>query len=123
MNYYERFDKSDYEFENAPLALKRGYEELKDKKGVVISNDENGEFLLVPTEALNEFVITCLSREDIKVQGYNPDELTDKDMQYFADKMCDNFIEYGGYWDTLDYLANEVFNCPPIEEENEEIDD
>ena len=56
--YYKRIEKKDYFYINAPIALEKSYETMKSKKGVIVSSDDNGEFLLVPTQMVDEFVPT-----------------------------------------------------------------
>lgn len=49
MNYYKRINRSENIFENAPIALQKSYEALKANDKVIVANDAEGEFLLVPT--------------------------------------------------------------------------
>lgn len=121
--YYKRIEKKDYFYINAPIALQKSYETLKSKNGVIVSNDENGEFILVPTNLVDEFIITSVSREDILSQGYDPKDMTDEDMQDLASKMEEEYIEYGGFWDSLGALVNERWGCPLIENEEDEEDE
>ena len=100
--YYKRIEKKDYFFINAPIALEKSYETLKSKKGVIVSSDDNGEFLLVPTPMVDEFISVAISRADVKAIGYDADKISDSDMQYIADNVADALIEYGGYWDNLE---------------------
>lgn len=100
--YYKRIEKRSHVFKNAPIAIVKGYETLKSKKGVIVSNDDNGEFLLVPTEMVDEFIAVVVSRADVKAIGYDADKLSDLDMQYIADNVADALIEYGGYWENLE---------------------
>lgn len=102
MMYYKRINKSDYCYNNAPIALKNSYKKMKNTNGVVVSSDEKGEFILVPTNLVDEFVITALSRQDVSSRGFNADDLTDDDMAEIANAMEANYIEYGGYWDEID---------------------
>lgn len=101
-NYYKRIEKRSVYFDNAPTALKNSYDKMKAEKGVIVSNDECGEFILVPTEKVDEFIITAVSRQDVMSRGFNADELTDEDMQEIADTLAKDFTEFGSYWDTLD---------------------
>jgi hypothetical protein len=100
--YYKRIEKKDYFYKNAPIALEKSYKTLKSKKGVIASSDDNGEFLLVPTPMVDEFISVVISRADVKAIGYDADKISDSDMQYIADKVADALIEYGGYWDNLE---------------------
>lgn len=102
MSYYKRINRNENIFENAPIALQKSYEALKANEKVIVANDAEGEFLLVPTEMVDEFILTAVSRADVKSIGYNADKLSDTDMQCIADKVADAIIEYGGYWDNLE---------------------
>ena len=102
MHYYKRVEKREFFFKNAPIAPKKSYEKLKADKKVIVANDDCGEFLLVPTEMIDEFILTAVSRADVKSIGYNADKLSDTDMQCIADKVADSLIEYGGYWENLE---------------------
>ena len=102
MNYYKRINRSENIFENAPIALQKSYEALKANDKVIVANDAEGEFLLVPTEMVDEFILTAVSRADVKSIGYDADKISDSDMQYIADNVADALIEYGGYWDNLE---------------------
>ena len=107
MNYYKRIEKREFFFENAPIAPQKSYENLKANNKVIVANDDCGEFLLVPTEMVDEFILTAISRADLKGRGFDADNLSDEDMQDIADNMADNYIEYGGYWESLeDEAAN-----------------
>ena len=103
--YYKRINRNENIFENAPIALQKSYETLKNKKGVIVSSDDNGEFLLVPTEMVDEFIPTAVSREDLKSEGFDADSMTDEQVQEIADKMGDNWTGYGDYWYIMDDLA------------------
>lgn len=102
MGYYKKIEEREYKFPNAPIALQKSYDKMKADKGTIVSSDENGEFILVPTEKIDEFIITSLSRQDIFARGFNADELTDEDMQEIADTMAELYIGYDGYWDELE---------------------
>lgn len=108
MNYYKRIEKREFFFENAPIAPQKSYENLKANKKVIVSQDEFGEFLLVPTEMVDEFILTAISRADLKGRGFDADKLSDEDMQDIADNMADDYIEYGGYWEGLEDEAEKM---------------
>ena len=108
MNYYKRIEKREFFFENAPIAPQKSYESLKANNKVIVSNDECGEFLLVPTEMVDEFILTAISRADLKGRGFDADKLSDEDMQDIADNMADDYIEYGGYWEGLEDEAEKM---------------
>lgn len=108
MNYYKRIEKREFFFENAPIAPQKSYENLKANNKVIVANDDCGEFLLVPTEMVDEFVLTAISRADLKGRGFDADKLSDEDMQDIANNMADDYIEYGGYWEGLDDEAEKM---------------
>lgn len=108
MNYYKRINRSENIFENAPIALQKAYEELKANDKVLVAADDEGEFLLVPTEMVDEFILTAISRADLKGRGFDADKLSDSDMQDIADNMADDYIEYGGYWEGLENEAEKM---------------
>lgn len=119
--YYKRIDKSDFVFKNAPIALKKNYEALKAKEGAIVSNDENGEFILIPSEVVDEFVPTTISREDLKSQGFDADSMTDENVQDIADEMADLWVGFGDYWEQMDACAEKLgFEKSEDEEEDEE---
>lgn len=111
--YYKRIEKKDYFYINAPIALEKSYETLKNKKGVIVSSDDNGEFLLVPTEMIDEYIITSVSKQDIISKHYDPSQLTDSDMNNIASEMSEDYTEYGNYWDSLESQINE-YNLPKL---------
>ena len=108
MNYYKRIEKREFFFENAPIAPQKSYENLKANNKVIVANDDCGEFLLVPTEMMDEFILTAVSRADLKSRGFDADNLSDEDMQDIADNMADDYIEYGGYWEGLEDEAEKM---------------
>jgi hypothetical protein len=123
MSYYKKIEKGDYVFNNAPTALQNCYESMKNKEGVVVSNDENGgEFLLVPTPMVDEFVPTAISRRDLISQGFDPSKLTDEQMQEIADKMGEVWVGFGDYWDILDSCA-ENFGLTKKDEDEDDNED
>lgn len=107
-SYYKRIEKKDYFFINAPIALEKSYDALKSKKGVIVSSDDNGEFLLVPTPMLDEFVPTTISRQDMISQGFDPSELTDDQMQDIANEMGDLWVGFSDYWEEMDSCAEKL---------------
>jgi len=58
------------------------------------------------------YVITRLHKDDIRElfpqDTKKIDALTDEDMQYIARKPEEYFVEYGGYWDVLEGIAEKV---------------
>ena len=118
MSYYKRIEKIEYVFNNAPTALQNSYESMKNKDGVIVSNGNDGEFLLVPTPMVDEFVPTAISRQDLISQGFDPSKLTDEQMQEIADIMGDHWVGFDGYWDEIDVCAEE-FGLTKSEEEED----
>lgn len=119
--YYKRIDKSDYIFKNAPIALKKSYEALKAKDGAIVSSDDKGEFILIPSEMLDEFVPTTISREDLKAQGFDADSMTDENVQDIADEMAELWVGFGDYWEQMDACAEKLgFEKSEEDEEDEE---
>lgn len=106
--YYKKIKKRDYFYINAPISLEKSYETMKSKKGVIVSSDENGEFLLVPTPMVDEFVPTTISRQDLITQGFDPNSLTDEQIQNIANKMGDLWVSCGDYWEEMDACAEEL---------------
>lgn len=116
--YYKRIEKHDYFYINAPIALEKSYETLKSKKDVIVSSDDNGEFLLVPTPMLDEFVPTTISRQDLISRGFDPSELSNEQMQEIAYKMGGKWVGFGNYWEEMDACAEE-FGLTESEKEEE----
>lgn len=123
--YYKRLNRQDYHFINSPIALQASYDNLMNEKGVIISSDEKGEFILVPSNMVDEFVVTAVSRQDISSRGFNADELTDEQMEELASNLEESYIEYGNYWDCLESECEEMGVTKDeslIDNENEEED-
>ena len=116
MCYYKRFDKSDH---MGSASEERTYEGYKAIQGAIVGNDKKGEFVLVKTEDIDEFVMLTISGEDFRVQGYNPDKLTKENMQNLADRMAHNYIMDGAYSDEIEDFA-EDHNLEPYKNEEEE---
>lgn len=98
--YYKKIKKRNY--------LEKSYETMKSKNGVIVSSDNNGEFLLVPTPMVDEFVPTTISRQDLITQGFDPSSLTDEQMQNIADKMGNLWVGFSDYWEEMDACAVEL---------------
>jgi len=96
--YYKKIYKKSYEFNNVAL---QHYTEMEQNKDAVKSFDERGEFLLVPTELVGEFVVTTLSREDLEVIGADGEQISDNDMASIASEVEDGILEGAGFWDAL----------------------
>lgn len=62
------------------------------------------------------FVITSVSREDLKALGYDTSEVSDEKMEYLAKKMANDYCEQL-FWTSLDILAE----CLEIPKEENEV--
>ena len=100
MNYYLRINKSDYTLYD--------YNGLKKNNNVITANDEKGEYILVPSELIDVFVVTTISREDIKDAGYNAENLSDEDMHSFAEDFEASLLESGEYSAYVSDLARNL---------------
>lgn len=63
------------------------------------------------------FPVTRLSRADFHSKGYNPDKLTDEQMERIADEMGDGYVEQM-FWEQIDQIADE-YNLPTNDGEEE----
>lgn len=59
---------------------------------------------------MNIFPISCLSRDDLHDIGYNPDKLTDEQMNVLAQKMGEDYCEQL-FWTSLESMAN-IYKIP-----------
>lgn len=116
MNYYKRFNKNEHVGNGIE---DKEYRQYKTLNGAIVGNDEEGEFVLVKTESVGEFVITVLSRDDFRNQGYDPEELSDEEMQTMADEMAHNYIQDGDFFDEIDGFAA-AYRLETYEDEDEE---
>lgn len=82
-------------------ALSRAYEGLRNEKGVITSSDSEGEFILVPTNLLGQFVVTTVCRDDFITEGYDAQGLSDGDMEDVANTLEKSYTEDGLYWDVI----------------------
>lgn len=126
MNYYREYGKpqiEDVEFFGKDYydAQMEQYNRLKEiADTIVIGEGTDDEKLLVNVNELGEFIITSVSRVDFEGRGYKSDKLTDADMLHIADKMSDNYVEFGGFWEDIDFWAEEYCLEPnEIAEDNE----
>lgn len=108
--FYKRINKS--EFAGISRAEK-SYEEMKTRVGVIVSTDEQGEFILVPTEMLGEYVISHVSRADVRSAGFDPSKATDDEMQELADALEDKLTSDDYYEFIADYAFDNL-NLPRI---------
>lgn len=120
-NFYKKIKKSNYVFNNAPVQLQNYYNSLKGKDGVIVINDKEGESLLVPTELIGEFVVTVVTRDDIKTNGYDGDSMSDDDMHSFAEDFEDSLLDSGEF---AAYVSDLAMNLGLDEvEEEEDLDE
>lgn len=116
MSYYKRFNKNEH-IDNG--IWDKEYRQYKTLDGAIVGNDAEGEFVLVKTESVDEFVITVLSRDDFRNQGYYPDDLSDEEMQTMADQMAHNYIQEGDFFDEIDGFAA-AYQLETYESDDEE---
>lgn len=120
-NFYKKIKKSNYVFNNAPVQLQNYYNSLKGKDGVIVINDKEGESLLVPTELIGEFVVTVVTRDDIKTNGYDGDSMSDDDMHSFAEDFEASLLDSGEF---AAYVSDLAMNRGLDEvEEEEDLDE
>lgn len=106
MNYYKRINQSDY---NGIKSMEKYYAKLKKRKGVIVSNDKQGEFILVPSEMLGEFIVTSVSRVAFRIIGCNGDNVTKKAMRELANALEEEVTsENGMYWSVIEKKAKEL---------------
>lgn len=98
--YYYRINKSDFTLYD--------YEGLKANPQVITANDENGEYILVPTEIIDVFIVTTITREDVRTAGYNPDNLSDADMHNLAEWFESSLLNSGDYSAYVSDLASNI---------------
>lgn len=103
MTYYKEYGKP--QFYDVRMEQYNRLKEIADT--IVIGEGTDNEKLLVNVNKLGEFVITSVSRDDFEGRGYKSDKLTDADMLHIADKMSDNYVEFGGFWENIDFWAEE----------------
>lgn len=102
-NIYRKHEKSYFTF-NPSI-----YEDYKKKEGVIVCKEgTDDEFVLVPLWVDDEFHITSVSREDFKAEGFDASGVSDEKMQWVADKMSDNYVGCGGFWDDVRFYAEEL---------------
>jgi hypothetical protein len=54
------------------------------------------------------FPITSVHRDDLADRGFDVSDVTDEQMERLADKMGDIYVEFGGYWDSMEGIAGEM---------------
>ena len=101
--YYERINKKDIETEKQRVA----YEAYKTRIGVIVGNDNEGEFILVPCEMLGHFIVTYVNRDDLNARGILGDKVTDSEMRDLAGAIENDLTENGNYWGIIEDNAKE----------------
>lgn len=102
-NLYRKMEKSLYPFS------KEHYERLKGLNETIVFNEgKEDEYIFVPIWKDDEFHITSVSREDFKAKGWDASKVSDEKMQWIADKMSDNYVGNGEFWDDIDFYAEEL---------------
>ena len=107
--YYKRFNNAETCF----------YQNFKNRSGVITSKDENGEFILVPLEMLDMFIVNFVSREDIRQAGFDANNMSDDDMKEFASNLEASILESGELFAYVNDLAR-VAGLDELEDEPEE---
>lgn len=101
--YYKAIYKSSYDWNTAY------YEKLKEKVGKgdgFLCYDKDGEFILVPSEWVDEYIVTSVSKQDLADAGFETSDLDDDDMNGIAKSMGDIWTGYGDYWQVLEDIAD-----------------
>ena len=57
------------------------------------------------------FPCIILSRGDFETLGYSTENVTDEQMAYVARKVGDTLMAGGGYWESIQFWAEEM-ECP-----------
>jgi len=103
--YYKKVYKKWYETDEI---AKQQYAEIENNEEVVKSSDKHGEFLLVPTELVDEFVVTTLSRDDFENVNANGKNLSNEEMREVANAIEDGILDSGAFWDALREQAEKM---------------
>ncbi len=92
-------------------SLKRElYQFLKDLhiEGNDEMNERKNELCAKVKDSLNQYDITCVERLDFEDRAEDPDGITDEEMEAIAEKMCDCYLNNGGFYDDAWYAAEQV---------------
>lgn len=54
------------------------------------------------------FPIASVHRDDLVEKGFDVSNVTDKQMERLAEKMGSLYLEFGGFWDHLEEIAEEM---------------
>lgn len=99
---------------------------VKSKKGIDIKDLEllfnettfSGKKLEFDIQdTTGQFQITSVHRDDLKEQGFNPEKVTDGDMEIIARRMANGYVEYDGFWEALRVEA-EALKIPKLTTKN-----
>lgn len=112
MEYYTRVLKPKSEID-IHFYLGR-YNELKANPSVIVCKEgTEDESLFVPQTLEGYFHITDVHRDDFRAMGFNPDKLTDADMEKIGGDMAAAYVE-NQFWIDLEYFAGE-YGLPRLE--------
>ena len=111
MYYKKIYRKETKQFAN----MSRMYESFKERKDVIVGEDNNGEYILYPIVLTDSYVSELVSRQAIGNAGYNDTELTDEEIQYIADELADRFIG-NNYYEHLEKILDEM-NVSKVDED------
>jgi hypothetical protein len=76
--------------------------------------------IVKPVDGL--FPITSVHRDDLEEKGFDTSNLTDDQMLELARRMEDAYVEFGGFWETMEDLA-EKMGIPKLKEMGGEKDE
>ena len=54
------------------------------------------------------FEVSCVHRDDLKTQGFDPSNVTDGQMEELADKMGEAYTGNDVFWIDLDIIAKDI---------------
>jgi hypothetical protein len=67
------------------------------------------------------FPVTSIHRDDLRDIGFDVANVPDDQMQRLAEKMGELYVEFGGFWQTMEDLAEEM-GIPKLKEMGGEKD-
>lgn len=103
--YYKRYGKEAY-----------GEKTINYYKKAYPNSIEVEDAIFVPCEDMDEFLVTSVAREDFESKGYDASGLTNEQMENIAGHLGEAYCEYGGFWENIDYWAEE-YNLPRLSKE------
>lgn len=54
------------------------------------------------------FPITSVHRADLEDRGFDVSNVTDEQMERLAEKMGELYVEFGGFWDQMEEIAEQM---------------